>query len=193
MEIRPAKTIFHISGWPARPRVVAVARSGWFRRDRARNFLSLGFVQSFSGQVVTRYGLDRERCGAGGRISHAFRGAVGGDMLSGDRLFLVSRASLGPARRHDGSFWNDHYSCRACVTRAGGFFPRWSLVRAPRNCDSALVALTRVVISPVGRCFLDSVRTLVCQTAPPPTKSGIPSHPYSGTQKPFHLVMCYRT
>src|SRR5260370_13157095 len=27
----------------------------------------------------------------------------------------------------------------------------------------------------------------------PPTESGIPSHPWSGTQKPFHLVMCSRT
>jgi len=51
----------------------------------------------------------------------------------------------GLSRRQDGGFWNDHSCCRACVTRARCFFARWSLVRTPRNCDSAFSASTRIV------------------------------------------------
>ena len=75
-------------------------------------------------------------------------------MLPGDYPFVVSRAFLGHARRQAGGFWNDHYGCRASVTRTGSFFPRWSLVWTPRDCDSALIALTRILIYQVWVLFL---------------------------------------
>jgi hypothetical protein len=104
--------------------------------------------------MVTRFGLDRGWRGAGSRISHSMRGALGGNMLSGDRSFMVSRTFLGDARRQDRGFWNDHNGCRACATRAGSFFARWPLVWTPRNCDSARIAATRIVIFQVSVLFL---------------------------------------
>src|SRR5271170_8083188 len=97
--------------------------------------------------MVTWVGLDHQRLGPGGRISHPVCRALGGAMLRGDRPFLVSRAVLEFAGRQAGGFWNDRYGFLPCVTWAGSFFPRWPLVRTPRNCDSTLCAPTRIVTS----------------------------------------------
>jgi hypothetical protein len=144
-EIRPAKTIFHVSGWQAWPRPVAVACSGWPYCDRGRIFLSLGSVRSLVRRVVTWFGFDHQRRCPGGRISHPLCWAICGPVLPGDRPFLVSRTYHGCARRQAVRFWNDCRGCLPCLTRAWLFFPRWSLVWTPRNCDSALIAAIRFV------------------------------------------------
>ena len=96
-EIRAAKTVFHLSGWPARYRPASIACRRWFHRSRARDFLSLGSVQSLFRQMAAWFGLDYEWPGPGGRIFHAVCGTFNGVMLSWDRPFLVSGALLGLA------------------------------------------------------------------------------------------------
>jgi hypothetical protein len=114
-------------------------------------------------------------------------------MLPGDGTFIVSSALLGHARRQDGGFWNDRYSCRAGVTGAGSLFPRWSLVRTPRNCDSASIAPTRIVISKVRALFL-SISPNICLLNDASTdRKWYSESPLERYQKPLHLVMCSGT
>ena len=148
-EIRAAKTIFHVSWWPTRPRPLAAACIGWNRCSRRRNFLCLGSDRSSIGQMVARFGLDRKRCRSVGRIPHPDCGRVGGSILPGDRPFMVFRACLGFARRQTGCFCDDHYRRSARITWAGSVFSRWSSLRTPRNCDSALIAPTGIM-TPIG-------------------------------------------
>ena len=195
-EICAAKIIFHVSGWQARYRLVAFACRSWFCCDRCRNFVSLRPVEPFFRQMGDRFDFD---CGWGspsGRVSHSICGSVGGAMLSGGRLFMVSRAFMGSARRQAGGFWDDYYGCCDCVTRARSIFPRRSLVRTPRNRDSSLTAPTGILTGCDPRanfCIQFTNLFAICQTMSPTTESGIPSPPPSGTQKPFHLVMFSRT
>src|SRR5882762_3850907 len=60
----------------------------------ARDFLSLGTVQSLFRQMVTWFGLDHEWLGPGGRIFQAVCGTLGGAMLLWERPYLVPRALL---------------------------------------------------------------------------------------------------
>jgi len=189
-EIRAAKTIFHVSGRQARYRLVAFARRGGFCCGSCRDPVSLRPVGYFFRQMGNWVGFECGRRGAGDRVSYPVRGALCGVMLSGDRLFMVSRAFLGLARRQASIFWDHHYGCRDCVARAGRVFPRWPLVRTPRNRDSALTASTGILTACDSRADIRCKNLLViCQKMFPTTESGIPSHPQSGTQKPFHLVM----
>ena len=96
-EIRAAKTIFHLSGWSARYRPASIACRRWFHRGRARDFLSLGSVQSLFRQMASWFALDHEWPGPGGRIFHAVCGTFNGVMLPWDRPFLVSGALMGLA------------------------------------------------------------------------------------------------
>lgn len=142
--------------------------------------------------MVTWFDIDRERLGPDGRISYSDCGGLGGAMLPRDGAFMVSRAFLGHARCQDGGFWNGHHGRRAGVTGAGSLFLRWSLVRPPRNCDSALIAPTRIVISQVSVLFRKLSLGISLVNDASPSESGIPSHPGRGTQKPFHLVMRFQ-
>ena len=146
-EARAAKTIFHVSGWSARHWLVAVACGGWSHGNNCGNFLSLGSFQSCFGQMAARFHLSHEWRGPGGGVLHSVCGALGGPLLPRCRAFMVSHALLGLSRRPPFGSWNAHYDCRACAARAGGFFTRLSLVRPPRNCDSSLIAPTRIVSS----------------------------------------------
>lgn len=193
-EIRAAKIIFHVSGWQARYRFVAFARRSWFCCGLCGGSVSLRPFRHFFGEVGDWFGLNCGWRSPRSWVSHSVCGSLGGAMLSGDRLFMVSRALLGFTRRQAGVFWDDYYGCRDCVTRAGCVFPRRSHVRTARNRDSPLTTTTGIVS---GRDLRTSsyfqARNLfaIRQTRSPATESGIPSPHPSGTQKPFHLVMLY--
>src|SRR5216683_8175124 len=146
-EIRAAKTIFHVSGWPTRHWLVAIACGGWSHGNCCRGCLFLGSFKSCFGQMAAWFHLNHKWRGPGGGILHSVCGALGGPLLPRCRPFMVSRALLGLSRLPASVSWNAHYGCRTCAARAGSFFPRWSLVRAPRNCDSSLIAPARIVSS----------------------------------------------
>jgi hypothetical protein len=179
-EIRAAKIIFHVSGWQARYRFVAFARRSWFCCGLCGSSVSLRPSRHFFGEVGDWFGPNCGWRSSRNWVSHSVCGSLGGAMLSGDRLFMVSRALLGFTRRQAGVFWDDYYGCRDCVTRAGCVFPRWSHVRAARNRDSALIASTGTLTACVSRANSSTeFRTLLvtCQATSPTTKSGTPSHP----------------
>ena len=139
-EICAAKIIFHVSGWQAGYRFVAFARRSWFCCGLCGGSVSLRPFRHFFGEVGDWFGLNCGRRSSRGRVSHPVWWALGGAMLSGGRLFMVSRAFMGFARRQATGFWNDYYGCCDCVTRARRVFPRRSPVRTPRNRDSDIIA-----------------------------------------------------
>jgi hypothetical protein len=191
-EIGAAKIIFHVSGWQARYRFVALARRGWFCCGLCRGLVSLWPFRYFFGEVGDWFDLDRGWPNSRSWVSHSVCGSLGGAMLSGDLPFMVSRALLGIARRQTGVFWDDYYGCRDCVTRAGCVFPRWPPVRAARDRDSALIASPGTLTARVSRATSSTefrILFVTCHAMSRTTKSGTPSHSPGGIQKPFHLVM----
>ena len=146
-EIGAAKTIFHVSGWPTRHWLVAVASGGWSHGNSSGSLLFLEFFKPCIGQVAARFHLNHVWRGPGRGILHSVCGALGGPLLPRCRPFMVSRAFMGLSRRPAFGSWNAHYGRSTYAAGARSFFTRWSLVRPPRNCDSSLLAPARIVSS----------------------------------------------
>lgn len=146
-ETHAAKIILYISGRQARYWIAATATSD--RPDRSRHgcFLFFHRCKARSRRVVARLRAGRKWSGSRDWVSYAICSASGGFVLSRDCARLASLGFLGTQRPPLRCRCSDRDSKRGWATWPWRLFARRALIRTPRDCDPAVVALAGSLIA----------------------------------------------